>query len=209
MFLTFYYVIYSDSRGGLLSVVVPFILIKFLPRLKKEYNTNVKLKFIKQFSFILLVVVMLVNFVNLTSVKEKFQVLYISVMQENDNNSDNIRRELLSTAIDEFSNNPLIGIGTQNFSLKNRYATHNNYMQILSENGVFIFSFFVFILMFYLKKAYKDYYFLKKHSLFSLLGIICFIIYFNLINGFYSFTGFIFFSIIIYTLNFNQNNAKT
>ena len=63
---------------------------------------------------------MLVNFVNLTSVKEKFQVLYISVMQENDNNSDNIYELNVTVMVDYGQLNDIKSI---NFALEGLMST--------------------------------------------------------------------------------------
>jgi len=70
-------------------------------------------------------------------------------MLQNESTGDAKRSALLNIASGYFSQSPLFGIGTGNFHAQYPLQTHNSYLQILAENGIFVFiafmSFFMFI----------------------------------------------------------------
>jgi|GEM_PF-4462886 Lipid A core - O-antigen ligase and related enzymes len=67
--------------------------------------------------------------------------------------SDNGRLALWLNAIDAFENHPLLGVGLEGMYESYGLATHNTYLQLLSETGILGFILFFVFIAFLFKKA--------------------------------------------------------
>jgi len=76
------------------------------------------------------------------SVGARFESL-IKGQDSSDENSLSLRRNLIEEALQDFSSQPVIGIGTDSFVQRHGYVTHNSYLQYLAENGLVGLLFFV------------------------------------------------------------------
>jgi hypothetical protein len=61
--------------------------------------------------------------------------------------SNYLRKSFIRIALDNFLNNPLLGIGTGSFAALTRFVSHNSYLEILSEQGFLGFSVFMILLL--------------------------------------------------------------
>lgn len=124
-----------------------------------------------------------------------------------------IRVVLAKLAFEKFLEYPFLGVGTGNFLLHNKYHlfSHNNFMEILVNNGIFTFIIYVSTFVVIVQKALA---FKKKTNDTDLTKhadiIILFVLGFSLYSVFYvfvnviAFTGFIF-SIfaLLYIIDYN------
>ena len=92
---------------------------------------------------------------------------------------------MIISSIDLFKSSPIIGIGLGSFMHYETLITHNDYLLILAEQGLFGIILFLTILINFVKKAYKVYLFERTPinicMFFTILGI-C--LYFFFINAY-------------------------
>lgn len=144
--ITYIGIIFSYSRSSFL--VASFILFYALFKCKRKY-----------FFSILLTFVILCVGIYMLSPEVVERILSISDNIKTEGGSG--RFELWSEALNNFSVNPIIGIGTGQTPAYSslHLGTHNLYLQILGENGLIGFSLFFFIWFAALKmmKKYSKY----------------------------------------------------
>lgn len=187
--------IYVQSKGLLLSIIVSSIITTlFYTKLKLK----LKFKNFIKIGFILVIpayILMSQEFVDLDSFKAEINSLLSQNIQ--DSNSSAERLSLLNKSFHHFSKNPITGIGTNNFASIEEKATHNNYLQILAENGLLGFLIFIGFIVFlhnrlWNMKMNSVNYYLVINSLWSLT------IYLFVINGFFNAATMIILAIVIY-----------
>ncbi|GAB4140714.1 MAG: hypothetical protein Fur0024_2200 [Patescibacteria group bacterium] len=164
----------SLSRGGIVAFIISqiIVLIFFLPKiLKQDFK-----KFLKIFSifFAIFSTIILSIFLFFTEHSARF---FEQLGTFASGASLDERTISTSVAKDLFFENPIFGIGTGNFSNvfdnektpvrmledENTFQTVNNqYLEILTENGVLGFSFFAIFIIFWLSKVFKTLIFLQN-----------------------------------------------
>lgn len=186
---------YVQSKGLLLSAVVSFFLTIIF-----YSGINIKLGNILKVVFILLVsfyFIQSTDFIDLTDFKS--EILNLISADTKNSNSSIERINFLKISFNYFLENPILGIGTNNFFNIEGKATHNNYLQILCENGLlgfFIFLRFLFITHNFLFKTKNI-----KIKYDNLLVVNCFwalTTYLFVINGFFNAITIIVLSLIIF-----------
>ncbi|GEM_PF-3335435 len=190
--------IYVDSKGALLSVVVSFLII-FINTRKNYIRKN--LYFLSVLIFTVLFLILLGIFLFNIEVITNYYSHYVNIDIEA-LHSTKMRLSLILKALNYFFSKPLFGIGTAAFLDKVGFLTHNSYMQILCEQGLFgisIFGLFIYKIV----KQIKIY----KNNLYNLaLTSSIYILFFYLIfiNAYYSPIMY-----IIIGLFLSSNNKKT
>ena len=195
--------VYVQSKGLLLAT-----LLSYCFTLLVYSGVKIKLGNIIKAGLVLLIPFYLVfssEYIDLSDFERE-----ITGLLSNDTQSSNSASERLSFVVmswEYFLDNPFVGIGTNNFANIEEKATHNNYLQILSENGLVGFVVFI-ILLFKLHKYFltrknkknNSSYLLAVNSLWALT------VYLFVINGFFNAITVIVLSIIIY---FEKNTRST
>lgn len=142
--------LYSMSRGAWVSFVVCFLGSLLLRGQKKAFF---------HFVLFLLGIAVFLSFAYTLDpdgvfgqTALAFELRFSSLLSFSDYAGDSIllREHLLQAALDEFSRNPVFGMGVENFSHTYGFATHNTYAQFLAEEGVVGLALFLFLIIFVL-----------------------------------------------------------
>ncbi|KIL43161.1 O-antigen ligase family protein [Jeotgalibacillus campisalis] len=142
----------SGSRGGILAVLI-IIIVTLILKYKSIKIKNSMLIFLLITSSIMLLLLLM----NLSYLVQYIETVFISDSATGSNNS---RFEKWGIAISLFALHPFIGIGTNKFgeyqyAITNGWSNsnpHNVYLQLLAENGLFVFVLFIMIMAFLLFK---------------------------------------------------------
>lgn len=171
-----------NEFGVLLIAILPFAFFSYF----KEKNTNKKLICALSFFTILiaslftfsrsvllaLILILLIMLFKKRKTKESIMLLavialifllaYPELIKRLDyysiNSGIEIRQRLVYESLDVFKNNPILGSGLNTipyFTYRNT-ATHNLYIQMLAETGIFGFIFFIAILCLAFKNTFKN-----------------------------------------------------
>ena len=135
----FYVVLLTESRKGLIIPLIGIVIMLFL-----EKKTIKKL--LKYIIVIMICIVILFNFFKINSeFSEKMKQLYTSIIiGQTDDWSITLRNFFIEVGIEIFKDNPIKGIGLNNFAYyvgnhtgytEERYS-HNNYIEIISCLGI-------------------------------------------------------------------------
>ncbi|MBJ9580246.1 O-antigen ligase family protein [Acinetobacter baumannii] len=181
----------SQSRTSLIGSFFVLTLILFFDK-----NINLVYKFLF-FVFVFVFVFVVFFYFNFEYIKVGFELAY-----SGDNNSLNLRYENLYNGLKHFYESPIVGIGPA----KNELSTiiDSEYILILQRYGifgVFVFSFFIFRLI------YNSF---KERNLLSskiLLGYTIFTLFIMLTNNAYS--GYQLMSITIFLIIWNFSSKGT
>lgn len=206
--LYLYIIFSSGSRGGLIIFLLIHILYWFyigFGKVRSFIKSTIKL------ILILLISLPVLTYSTNTILEETNIGKRFNVLAEEGENT--IRVVLVKLAFEKFQEYPFLGVGSGNFRLHNQYYlfSHNNFMEILVNNGIF--SFIVYVLIFVttiqnilaIKRKTNNPDYKKKADI-----IILFVLGFCLYSAFYvfmnviPFTGFIFsLFALIYIMNYN------
>ncbi|MCO5235650.1 MAG: O-antigen ligase family protein [Chitinophagaceae bacterium] len=209
--LYLYIILSSGSRGGLIIFLLIQIIYWFyigFGNVKSFAKSTVRLT-LSTIIALPLLIYMITNMMEETNIGRRFNAL----SEEGENT---IRIVLAKLAIEKFKEYPFLGVGSGQFRLHNQYNlfSHNNFIEILVNNGIFSLIIYLMIFIVTLGKTLS---FKKKTNNIknkkSANVIILFILGFTLYSFFYvfanviPFTGFIF-SIfaLIYIMNYNVNH---
>jgi O-antigen ligase len=192
--------IYTQSKGYVIIMIISLFLTLL-------YTRRFRLTF-KRFAIGLLLTIFIgilfnfFDFINLYNFY--FELISLFDNRLNYSYSNNIRINLIYKSILALNENPLFGIGTNQFVERFKYATHNNLLQVLSENGLI--GFFIFLsLLFFILKDFLKYKSLDFKFCLSINLLLTIFIYLFVINGFFtSITMFVLSFIIAYQKNINN-----
>lgn len=206
--LYLYIILSSGSRGGLIIFILIQILYWFYigtGQVQSYFKSTMKLltAFILSLPVLGYTVTLMMDE---TNIGKRFDAL-------SEEGEGTIRVVLAKLAFEKFLEYPFLGVGTGNFLLHNKYHlfSHNNFMEILVNNGIFTFIIYVSTFVVIVQKALA---FKKKTNDTDLTKhadiIILFVLGFSLYSVFYvfvnviAFTGFIF-SIfaLLYIIDYN------
>jgi O-antigen ligase len=131
---------YSLSRGTWFSFFIGIIISLFLLFIKKVTISN-NIIFIIKKNIIYLIIILGLLFYSYyyAPFKDVFQLRLQSLITLEDyanRKSISMRKSFINDSFEFFSQSPLIGIGTTNFYGKTGYVNHNDYLQVLCEQGL-------------------------------------------------------------------------
>jgi O-antigen ligase len=145
-------IFYSLSRGTWSSVFLGFIISLLLFFFKKKYNKERPVNIYAKIIFMVVIITVLAYYsYYLAPYKDIFQARLHSLLLLEDyagRRSITMRKGFVENSIIFFNENPIVGIGTTNFYARTQYVNHNDYLQILCEQGIIgltVFIFFIFI----------------------------------------------------------------
>ena len=190
----------TQSRSGILFIILSNI--SFWLFIYRSNNKNVFLKIFKVIGFILILYVLALRFIAIYEDSEfKNRV-------SNSSGKADAREVLVIKGWEVFQNNPFIGVGTgqfPRFSGMNQF-THNSYVEILAENGIFggVFLFLLFANPTY--TSFKNILAYPRNELFRLN--LFFFITFLLYNNAYVFYKFSFSMMYFFLIISTQNKAS-
>ncbi len=179
----------TGKRGPILWVCVAIVIIDFLQN-KVLLNKISRRKLVIYVGAIVSMVLLLMIMVKLDMAKEALE-RFIPTAEDFTSG----RFELYMTAIGIFKKNILFGIGAGAYNFFGMGA-HNDYLQMLAEDGFFCATLFFVFVIWNLFKTIKGYRILKNEKLLYLLGLQIFFIL-NALTG----TTFLHYGFyIIYTM---------
>lgn len=170
-FIELYYLIILRGRVGYLIIIVSIILtIIFLCNIKNNLSPRSKKKLLYFFSaFVVIIMLGTISLPNLS--RKDFSKTFISAFQVN-HSLNQKRLKSWNYSLYMFIDNPIFGIGTNNwagkiskyigkeFNDKQIYETsyinpHNDYLEYLSENGIFSLIVYLTLIVLTLKYLIK------------------------------------------------------
>ncbi len=141
---------YTLSRGTWVTVAISFFSIITL-YLIKEKSPKRKKQIIKSIFMIAMCIIGIFCYFyteQISPIRFEERLNSLLALQDVGNEmSISLRKELISKALDIFSKNPLLGIGTSAFMLESGLNAHIDYLLILSEQGIIGFSMFILIII--------------------------------------------------------------
>ncbi len=190
----------SGSRGGILMyIIVNIIYFTFIGFVNKP-------KLVKPAIIAALIIVVclpILTYIYLFILEQTNLGFRFKVFLEE--GEDTSRIVILKEAADAFLSNPILGVGSGNFTFLNRHQmfSHNNLVEILVNNGIFAFALYItaFITLtveaYYCFKRFRLLY--KRISAIVILFVAMFLIYsfFYVFVRVLPYTGFIFLLIAI------------
>jgi hypothetical protein len=187
--------IYVQSKGVLVAMIGSYLITSFFYSSKK-----IRIGSVAKIGILLLIpFYFIVTSEHIDLSKFETDIVELLNQDTTSSNSANERLEYSKYSWAFFVDNPVLGIGTNNFANITKKATHNNYLQILCENGFVGFIVFISFLynthknLFKYKKLNpKPSYLLVINSFWSLT------IYLVVINGFFNAITAVILAIIIY-----------
>lgn len=169
LLLTSLYTIYIlGSRGALLGLLISFgAYIIYLMIYAKNFKDNLKSLY---FVFTPVLISIIFNLIfsssdNSTSVIDRASTISIST----NDGSVNQRLRYYKQGLDQFLESPFLGVGIGNWKLKSisydkndiygytvPYHAHNDFIQILVEQGILAFIFYVFVFISFVFIIFKE-----------------------------------------------------
>ncbi len=140
-------IVLTASRGNFVGLIVSNILVLLLFLLDKNIKPAKKVIYL----LLPVVVVLLLTFIFKEQFPQQWERMS-NISAENDNG----RFELWETAWAAWLQSPVFGNGLGYAYTVNGAATHNTYLQVLSETGVFGLGMFIVFLFAMLRKAYRS-----------------------------------------------------
>ena len=141
MLFSFEIIFYTSSRQGILTLTFLFLYYLYYIAKNRSYVTTF-------FSLSILVAFLfLINsqLILFPQVNERISAIFTFLLSENKDVSISYRSEYIYAAINYFIENPIFGIGLDQFRIQNDSSySHNNYVELLCSVG-----FFGFILYYY------------------------------------------------------------
>lgn len=161
--LSLFALILTGKRGPLLWIFVTALISLFLQQKAKGF------KITKIIGVLLLVILMLLFSFALLRNNEAFNSFITRINGDNDDISSG-RFELFKNAIKIFEEHIFIGIGAGAYNHFGQGA-HNDYLQILAENGIIVSCIFFYFIIYNLYFSIKKYIYEKDESMFFYCGI--------------------------------------
>lgn len=132
---SYYLLVLNNNRGSIIVLII-FLMIYLLGKIKKKRN--------KIFVFLIFMVFILLGvnilFDNLYKINTDINWLNRLIFQAKQNNISSNRDLLFSDAITMIEKNPFLGFGIGYFeNTHGGLYTHNLFLQLVCENGLFVF----------------------------------------------------------------------
>lgn len=134
----FYIVLSSGSRQNFLVLILVLVLW-LLFNLYQLRSKNISMKTVGTISVILLVLIVLAGSIADAVMKAFHEsILYERMISESVQSSDEVRKYFYYLAMGYFKQSPLLGIGYDQFRVKNIYGmySHSTYVELLSCTGI-------------------------------------------------------------------------
>lgn len=138
-FIHIYGSFYTMSRGTWVSLVLSFMFILLLFSLNGQPSRKGLIITIAKRSAVIFAIIILLGLaINLSMVKAEASRRFLSLRELRDIEGTSIedRKTYISQSIEKFLENPVLGIGTFNFFFKTGMDSHNDYLRVLSEQGI-------------------------------------------------------------------------
>ena len=209
-----------NSKGAIISLfasILYFLIIGFY-----FYKLNKSLLFN---SLIILLITLSTIFI--TGLKENsFNAINNTTLQFNTDAGNTSRIRYLNQAFNSFKESPFLGVGYGNWKISSikydasemrnyvvQYYTHNDFIQILTETGIFGFFFYLMIFCTLLFKSLKKIFksrFSEQNNLIIYVGMALLIYMFDALINFPAFrvTSQLNLIIIMVLINFKQKNEE-
>lgn len=145
----------SGSRKALVIIVLGMFILLFI-----KYGFRKIFKLITILVTIGLLVWIIMKNPIFTTINERMEGL-LNIFHESSSvdNSTDIRRNLISLGIEKFRQRPLLGYGTSHYALMNTikagYYSHNNFVELLVNNGLVGFIVYYYAYVFILFNLFK------------------------------------------------------
>lgn len=140
-------IMYTSSRGNFVAVLIGNVLVILNFIMGRQF---------KAYQKVLSAMAMIVAAVFLYQfIVNNFTSSWDRLLSIGDEGSDNGRFDLWSNAINTWAKYPILGGGLYYNYLTNRAASHNTYLQVLSETGLVGFVIFAAMLIYMLKKTFR------------------------------------------------------
>ena len=140
-------IVYTASRGSFLSAIISSVLVFAFFLFSK------KIKFTRKLFYFVLVVLLIGILIKVIETQFPLQWERLTDFDSGDMGSG--RLDLWKSALSWWEQNPIFGGGLHSNYLNTGRATHNTYLQILSETGLIGFGIGITFFVLMLKKAYK------------------------------------------------------
>ena len=157
-------ILYTASRGSFLSLGLVILLIFIYSTREFKYSFGTK---IIGLGFLAVAVYFFTD-----SISSSFEDQIARMTSLNENDSDNGRFELWNEAFRVWKEYPIFGSGLGGMYRINHYATHNTYLELLSECGIvgfFIFTSFLIRILKILFRYEKAYFCMMAGLLFQIM----------------------------------------
>lgn len=153
--------VYTLSRGAWTSTAVSLLLIFLLhiyqSRIKENEYAKSSVRIFRRVivATLLFAIVFLVltNSVAREGATSRIQSL-LELEDVGSEVSISRRKEMMDEGISRFIENPIIGIGTSNYLSETGYITHNDYLSVLCEQGIFGIALFLVLIFLVLRKIF-------------------------------------------------------
>ena len=140
-------IVYTASRGSFLSAIISSVLVFLFFLFSKDIKLSRKLIY-----FVLVIVLICVL---IKVIETQFPLQWERMLNFDSDDGGNGRLDLWDKALLRWQQNPIFGGGLYSNYLNTGKATHNTYLQILSETGLIGFGIGITFFVLMLKKAYK------------------------------------------------------
>jgi len=187
----------SIQSRGLFLVILFYFFILLLTEIK---NKKFYFKIFLSIILIFLVVFLFLSEELKSDLFFRFSVIF-RLFEQNVYLEDlsNIRYDLIKRSIELFSASPLIGVGAGNFMYFGQgsfYISHNDYLLVLSEQGIIGLIIFLLVLFSFIKSAFfnlkKEKNYINKSLLMSVLGLSLYLFFINAYDNILVWTLFAF-----------------
>lgn len=180
-------ILFTGSRKGIIIMIVPFGAFCLF---KMIINGNI----FEKIKFFIIIILCSIALINLTfkvdfiykTIGFRIEAIYKEILYKEDSKegSFNIRKDMIDRGIEYFKEKPLLGHGVSNYRYlynldmgKETYS-HNNYIELLVNNGVIGFLtyysfFFIVILRAICKYRVSDLNWEQNYYLFNICMLIC------------------------------------
>ena len=136
---------WTDSKGPLIAFFVAFIWYILLSlkrvKLRAYFLAAAALSIFYMFSDLLVAIISETRYSGLMR-------FFSNELTAEDDGSIGVRKYLISTAISNFIDNPLFGIGIGNFEFQEIVYPHNQHLELFAELGIFVGLLHIFFIVF-------------------------------------------------------------
>jgi O-antigen ligase len=162
-------IFYSMNRSAWVSLSVSLVIIAIILTIKKASNYK-KIAFRALLGVCIIIILFsLFYFDKKITFSRDFQSRVQTLVPADNNEEDHsiyMRKEYLDTGITRFIENPLLGIGTSNLFIELSNPPHNDYVEIMAEQGSLGIILFLFMMFLVIKEC-----FVLKNESWSTIGL--------------------------------------
>ena len=140
-------IVYTASRGSFLSAIISSVMVFAFFLFSK------KIKFSRKLFYFVLVIVLIGVLIKV--IETQFPLQWERMLNFDSDDGGNGRLDLWDKALLRWQQNPIFGGGLYSNYLNSGRATHNTYLQLLSETGLIGLGIGITFFVLMLKKSYK------------------------------------------------------